>query len=58
MKERALASTRPSLSYASAFAAIALTAFVGLSQQVQVTHVDGQYKLSLPHAEPAIPPWP
>jgi len=37
----------PSLSYASAFAAIALTAFVGLSQQVQVTHEDGQYQLSL-----------
>ena len=40
----------PSLSYASAFAAIALTAFLGLSQQVQVTEVAGQYKL-LP-AEP------
>jgi len=37
----------PSLSYASAFAAIAITAFVGLSQQVQVTHEDGQYQLSL-----------
>ncbi|HEY0256401.1 MAG TPA: hypothetical protein VGC39_03080 [Candidatus Methylacidiphilales bacterium] len=38
----------PSLSYGSAFAAIALTAFFGLSQQVQVTHAaDGQYKLSL-----------
>ena len=37
----------PSLSYGCAVAAIALTAFVGLSQQVQVTHVDGQYKLSL-----------
>lgn len=37
----------PSLSYASAFAAIAITAFVGLSQQVQVTHEAGQYKLSL-----------
>jgi hypothetical protein len=37
----------PSLSYASAFAAIALTAFLGLSQQVQVTHSEsGQYKLS------------
>ena len=38
----------PSLSYGSAFAAIALTAFVGLSQQVQVTQAaGGQYKLSL-----------
>jgi len=38
----------PSLSYASAFAAIALTAFVGLSRQVEVTHsADGQYKFSL-----------
>jgi len=38
----------PSLSYGSAFAAIALTAFIGLSQQVQVTHApSGQYKLSL-----------
>lgn len=38
----------PSLSYASGFAAIALTAFLGLSQQVQVIHAtDGQYKLSL-----------
>jgi hypothetical protein len=37
----------PSLSYASAVAAIALTAFLGLSQQVQVTQVAGQYKLSL-----------
>ena len=36
----------PSLSYASAFAAIAITACVGLSQQVQVTEVDGQSKLS------------
>ena len=36
----------PSLSYASAFAAIAITAFVSLSQQVQVTEVDGQSKLS------------
>ena len=36
----------PSLSYGSAVAAIALTAFVGLSQQVQVTQVDGQSKLS------------
>jgi hypothetical protein len=38
----------PSLSYASGFAAVALMAFLGLSQQVvQVSHVDGQYKLSL-----------
>lgn len=38
----------PSLSYASAFAAIAITAFIGLSQQVQVTQDEGgQYKLSL-----------
>jgi len=37
----------PSLSYASAFAAIAITAFIGLSQQVQVTHEAGQYQLSL-----------
>ena len=36
----------PSLSYASAFAAIAITAFIGLSQQVQVTEVDGQSKLT------------
>jgi hypothetical protein len=36
----------PSLSYGSAFAAIAITAFIGLSQQVQVTEVDGQSKLS------------
>lgn len=37
----------PSLSYACAVGAIALAAFLGLSQQVQVTQVDGQYKLSL-----------
>ena len=36
----------PSLSYASAFAAIAITACVSLSQQVQVTEVDGQSKLT------------
>jgi len=36
----------PSLSYASAFAAIAITACVGLSQQVSVTEVDGQSKLT------------
>jgi hypothetical protein len=47
----------PSLSYASAVAAIALVAFMGLSQQVQVTHVDGGgYKLSLltPGHDPAL----
>jgi hypothetical protein len=37
----------PSLSYGCAVAAIALTAFMGLSQDVKVTHVDGQYKFSL-----------
>jgi hypothetical protein len=36
----------PSLSCGSAFAAIAIVSFVGLSQQVQVTDVDGQSKLS------------
>jgi hypothetical protein len=36
----------PSLSYASVVAAVALAAFLGLSQQVQVTDVDGQAKLS------------
>ena len=36
----------PSLSYASAFAAIAITACLSLSQQVQVTQVDGQSKLT------------
>ena len=36
----------PSLSYTSAFAAIAITACVSLSQQVQVTQVGGQSKLS------------
>jgi hypothetical protein len=37
----------PSLSYASVAAAIAITAFVGLSQQVQVvTNTDGQSKLT------------
>ena len=36
----------PSLSYASAFAAIAIVACVSLSQQVQVTEVDGQSKLT------------
>jgi hypothetical protein len=45
MKEHALAPL-PSLSYATAVAAIAITAFVSLSQQVQVTHVDGQSRLS------------
>jgi hypothetical protein len=48
VKERAASfELMPSLSYASAFAAIALTAFIGLSQQVQVTQAPGgQYKLS------------
>jgi hypothetical protein len=37
----------PSLSYATVAAAIALTAFLGLSQQVAVTHnTDGQLKFS------------
>lgn len=36
----------PSLSWATVAAAIAVTAFVGLSQQVQVTQVDGQSRLS------------
>jgi hypothetical protein len=36
----------PSLSYGSAFAAIAIVACVSLSQQVQVTEVDGQSKLT------------
>jgi hypothetical protein len=48
LKERAAGfELAPSLSYASAFAAIAIAAFVGLSQQVQVTQSEGgQYKLS------------
>jgi hypothetical protein len=37
----------PSLSYSAVAAAIAITAFVGLSQQVQVTQVDGQSRLTL-----------
>jgi len=38
----------PSLSYGAAFAAVALTAVVGLSQQVQVTEQPGHpYQLSL-----------
>jgi hypothetical protein len=38
----------PSLSYAAAAAAIALASFVGLSQQVSVTHeAGGSYQLSL-----------
>jgi hypothetical protein len=37
----------PGLSYASGFAALALMACLGFSQQVQVSQVDGQYKLSL-----------
>lgn len=36
----------PSLSYASAFAAIAITACVSLSRQVQVTEVGGQSRLT------------
>ena len=48
LEERAGFQLAPSLSYASAFAAIAVAAFVGLSQQVQVSHgTDGGYKLSL-----------
>jgi hypothetical protein len=47
LKERAAGfELVPSLSYASAFAAIAVAACVGLSQQVQVTEVGGQSKLS------------
>ena len=47
IKERAASfELVPSLSYASAFAAIAITACVSLSQQVQVTEVGGQSKLS------------
>ena len=48
MKERmAQFDLVPSLSYATVAAAIAITAFVGLSQQVQVTQVDGQSRLTL-----------
>jgi hypothetical protein len=36
----------PSLSYGSAIAAVAITAFLTLSPQVQVTQVDGQSKLT------------
>jgi hypothetical protein len=36
----------PSLSYASGFAAVALMAFLGFSQQVQVTQAAGTYNLS------------
>jgi hypothetical protein len=36
----------PSLSYASVAVAIALTAFLGLSQQVSVTNSDGQTRFS------------
>jgi hypothetical protein len=47
MKERVAGlQLAPSLSYGGAFAAIAITAFVGLSQQVQVTEVGGQSKLT------------
>ncbi len=47
IKER-LASLQlvPSLSYASAFAAIAVTVSLSLSRDVQVTQVDGQSKLT------------
>jgi len=38
----------PTLPYGAAFAAIAITAVIGLSQQVQITKADGQpYQLSL-----------
>ncbi len=43
----------PVLSCASGVAAIALMSFIGFSQQVQVSQVDGQYKLSL--RAPAVP---
>jgi hypothetical protein len=47
MKERVAGfELAPSLSYASALAAITITACVSLSQQVQVTEVGGQSKLS------------
>jgi hypothetical protein len=36
----------PSLSYGAVAMAIALTAFIGLSQQVAVTHADGQSRFS------------
>lgn len=57
LKERAAAfGLVPSLSYAGAIAAIVLTAFMGLSQDVKVTQVDGQYKFSLlsPGHDPAL----
>jgi hypothetical protein len=57
LKERAASfGLMPSLSYGCAAAAIALVAFMGLSQQVQVTHVDGGYKLSLltPGRDPSL----
>ena len=58
VKERAAAfGLMPSLSYAGAVGAIALVAFMGLSQQVKVTHVDGGgYQLSLltPGHDPAL----
>lgn len=57
LKERAAAfGLVPSLSYGCAVAAIALTAFMGLSQDVKVTHIDGQYKFSLlsPGHDPAL----
>jgi hypothetical protein len=58
MKERAASvGVVPSLSYGCAVAAIALVAFMGLSQQVQLTHVDGGgYKFSLltPGRDPSL----
>jgi hypothetical protein len=47
IKERAAGfQLLPTLSYGSAIAAIAVVACLGLSQQVQVTQVDGQSRLS------------
>jgi hypothetical protein len=37
----------PSLSYATVAAAIAITAVIGLSQQVEVTHADGGSRVAL-----------
>jgi hypothetical protein len=57
LKERASSfGIVPSLSYGCAVAAIAFAAFVGLSQQVEVNKVDGQYQLSLvsPSHDPAL----
>ncbi len=41
----------PTLSYGSAFAAVAITACLSLSQDVQVTQVDGQSKLTFRNAD-------